>query len=85
MNQQTQAAAKQRTQVPGYQPVLVRADLKEKLKAFRRQNGMEEQLHERTLVSAALEICLTSPDLADRWKEAHRVALMRDLGIGGGV
>lgn len=67
-----------KTFVQGYQPVLVLQELKEGLKSYRIRRNLMDSHMERTLVSAALQLVMTSPDLQERWQEAHADVLHKD-------
>lgn len=64
----------------GYSPVLLRIDVKERLKQFRRDKGFGYDSHiERCLMSAAIEMLLKMPDLHGRWIEQLAEATCKDV------
>lgn len=73
-----QTARPPKTFVQGYQPVLVLQELKEGLKSYRIRRNLMDSHMERTLVSAALKLVMNSPDLQERWQEAHAEVLLKD-------
>ena len=65
--------------IPGYAPTLIRADVKDRLTAWRRANGYQHSEHiERCVSSAALHLCLTAPDLRTRFLAALDSAVVAD-------
>ena len=65
--------------IPGYAPTLIRADVKDRLTAWRRANGYLHSEHiERCVSSAALQLCLTDPDLRTRFLAALDSAVVAD-------
>ena len=66
----------------GYSPVLLRTDLKDALKQFRRDLGFGHDSHiERCLMSAAIEMLLTRPELHDGWIKTLADATRKDVMI----
>jgi hypothetical protein len=65
---------------PGYSAVLVRSDLKDSLRQFRRDKGFGHDSHiERCLMSAAIEMLLTDSGLHGRWIEMLGEATRTDV------
>jgi hypothetical protein len=65
--------------IPGYAPTLIRADVKDRLTAWRRQHGYQHSEHiERCISSAALFLCLTDPDVRTRFLAALDTAVVAD-------
>ena len=64
----------------GYSPVLLRTDLKDALKQFRRDLGFGHDSHiERCLMSAAIEMLLARPELHDGWIKGLADATRKDV------
>ena len=64
----------------GYSPVLLRTDLKESLKQFRRDLGFGHDSHiERCLMSAAIEMLLSQPELHEGWIKGLADATRKDV------
>ena len=64
----------------GYSPVLLRTDLKESLKRFRRDLGFGHDSHiERCLMSAAIELLLSQPELHEGWINGLADATRKDV------
>ena len=63
----------------GYSPVLVRTELKDELRAFRRGRGFHQSHIERCLMSAALEMLLRDPQLHERWLQLLADATRQDV------
>jgi hypothetical protein len=64
----------------GYSPVLLRTELKEKLRRFRHEKGFHHESHiERCLLSAAVEMLLSESSLHPRWMEMLAEATSRDV------
>jgi hypothetical protein len=66
----------------GYSPVLLRTDLKEQLKQFRKKKGLAQESHfERCLVSAAIDLLINDPALHGRWIDGLAEATSRDVRL----
>lgn len=64
----------------GYSPILLRTELKEELRRFRRTKGFGHDTHiERCLMSAAIELLLTDPGLHARWMALLADATRKDV------
>lgn len=64
----------------GYSPVLLRTELKDELKRFRREQGFGHESHiERCLLSAAVEMLLNEQSLHQRWVEMLAEATRKDV------
>ena len=70
-----------KTFVHGYQPVLVLQNLMEDLRRYRIKRNLMDSHMERTLVSAALQLVMKSPDLQERWREEHAAVLAVDAVV----
>lgn len=67
--------------VPGYEPVLLRSEIKKRLKEFRfAKIGVPKEMHiERHMVTAAVELVLTNKDAQQQWLENVHKALHADI------
>lgn len=64
----------------GYSPVLIRTDLKEALKKFRKDYGFGFDSHlERCLLSAGVELLLNDKSLHPKWIEMLSEATRKDV------
>lgn len=69
------------TYVPGYVPVTIDRDVKERLVHFRQTNLPVDLRIERAMISAATDLCLDSPDLQSRLQgEAEAACRQCDSG-----
>lgn len=60
-------AGRSRVIQKGYSAVLLKDTVKKDLKAFRRDRGMVDSHMERGLVTAAVRILLSHPELHNKW------------------
>lgn len=67
--------------VEGYEGVLLRSDVKTKLRAFKESVGAHEKHLERCLVTAAIEIMLETPRLKEAWLERMARAVATDTRL----
>jgi len=66
---------------PGYEPVLVRADTRAMLRAFRIRHFGSDSHIERCMVSAALSLVLSEPALQHRLLEGMKEAVRADISL----
>lgn len=52
---------------PGYSRVLMRTELKERFRQFRQEIGLHESHYERCLISAGIELLLSSESMRQSW------------------
>lgn len=79
---QQKARRHQRDFHAGYQPVLMRKDVKEQLAVFRRDMGVANDSHiERCLVTAAVHMLLKTPDLHKAWIDHFIQATTQDAQL----
>lgn len=67
--------------VEGYEAVLLRSDIKTRLRAFKESVGAHEKNLERCLVTAAIEIMLETPRLKEAWLERMARAVSTDTRL----
>ena len=74
-------AMRQKEYQPGYTNVLIQAETKEDLRAFRlRELGSDTHV-ERCLVTAALELLIEDESLHDRWLDVFRSVVQVDMQL----
>ncbi len=64
---------------PGYKPVLIREETKQKLQAFRRTVENRDLAQERRLATAALEYCLERPDVMKEVLRLVNQVVLKDI------
>lgn len=67
--------------VEGYEGVLLRSDVKTRLRAFKESVGAHEKHLERCLVTAAIEILLETPRLKEQWLDRMARAVATDTRL----
>lgn len=68
--------------IPGYAPTIVRADIKDELRAFRQRHGYGNSEHiERCLTTAALALVLRDPTLNKRLLDSLDEAVLEDTRL----
>lgn len=70
---------KERSIEHGYKPVLLREEIKLSLQQLRRELANRDLNQERRLISAAVELVISRPDLHEDWLRLVPDVVRRDL------